>query len=227
MKAQTRSKPAPKAQRPASARVQDLSHTVRQALFDALLQASPADDDQPALTVERAARPIAPERLARHQPGGAAARAEAQALYERCLAHYREAVRPQDAARGVDDVGAAVALFVAANLQALHGEAVTPAMLLTLEQQLGGRLQRSPGWRGAPARERQAYFEQVALLGVLVHESHRQALEQGPAAIANLRGAAYGYLQQMLGVNPLWLMLDAQGLHLRRACACAIESAAR
>jgi hypothetical protein len=114
---------------------------LRQALLDAIVQfdggaATPADHD--ALTVERSPDPIAPARLARAHPGDAAARESAQRLYERCLQHYRTVLRPQDEGVGLDDAGAAVAAFVAANLGALHGQRVTPAMLRVLERQLQG-----------------------------------------------------------------------------------------
>jgi uncharacterized protein DUF6683 len=207
--------PAP---RPPAELIEDMARQVRQALADALLHLNlQGEADATALTVERAACPVAPARLARAHPGGAAAQAQARELYERCLDHYRKVVRAHDAALPVDDVGAAVAYFVAANLQALHGIAATPAMLLQLERQLGGVAQRSAAWASAPACERQAYFEQMALLGVLVSESSRQAAAQGPAAIANVHRAARGYLQQLLGLNPDQLTLDAAGLTLRGA----------
>lgn len=214
----TRSKPAATVARrraPERARVETLSHAVRQALFETLSRALLPTGDRQVLTVERAAKPSAPERLASLHPGSAKERADARVMYERCLAHYRQEVRAQDAASDRDDVGAAIAYFVAANLRALHDMAVSPSMLLTLEGQLAGLPLRNPSWDEAPARERQAYFEQVAILGVLVCETYALAHQQGEAAIANVRRAAYGYLQQMLGLNPLCLSLDDQGLRLR------------
>ena len=197
--------------------MKDVEGLVRQALFDAMLNAgSPAASDQPALTVERGRTPTAPERLAGNQPGGAA-RAQARAMYERCLTHYRNVVRAQDAALNIDDVGAAVAHFVTANMQALHPVTVTPAMLLRLERQLGGIVQRSASWSTASARERQFYFEQMAILAVLISESTALAARQGAAAVANVQRAASRYLQQLLGMDPQALALDARGLHLSGA----------
>jgi len=72
-------------------------------------------------------------------------------------------------------------------------------------------------WSRVPLGERQACFEQLALLAVLVDESTRQAHEQGPAAVENVRRAARGYLQQLLGLDPDRLGLDAGGLSLRGA----------
>jgi hypothetical protein len=171
------------------------------------------DGDRAALTVEAARVSMAPGKLAAAHP--AAARAEARALYERCLAHYRTQVRAGQADAGMDDVGAAVAHFVAANIRALQGVTVTPQMLLQLERQLGGVVRVSSAWATASARERQIYFEQMAILAVLIGESAAQAVLQGPAALANVQRAARGYLQQLLGLNADHLTLDDHGLALR------------
>lgn len=199
-----------------SALIEALSQRLRQAIGAALWGDDP-DAAAPPLLVERAAAPIAPERLAGAHPGGAAAQAQARGLYERCLGHYRSVVRAHESALAFDDVGAAAARFVAVNLRALRGIAASPVMLQRLENQLGHAMRRSASWSRAPLGERQACFEQFALLAVLVDESSRQAQEQGPAAIANLRRAARGYLQQLLGLDPDRLGLDAGGLSLRSA----------
>ena len=116
---------------------------------------------------------------------------------------------------GRDDAGAAVAAFVGANLGALQGEAVTPRMLRALERQLHGIARVSSGWKSAPLVERQAYFEQMALLAVLVGESAVQAGPQGPEAVARVRQAARGYLHQLLGLDPDHLALGPEGLAVR------------
>ena len=108
-----------------------------------------------------------------------------------------------------------MAHFVAANLRALHGVDVTPQALLRLERQLAGVARLSSAWDTAPARERQFYFEQMAILAVLIAESAAQALMQGPAARANVQRAARGYVQRLLGLEPDHLTLDADGLALR------------
>ena len=203
---------------PSSAFIDDLSRRLRQATFDAVLGQAAVGDDSPALTVPRAAAALGPSRLAQAHPAGAA-RGEAQALYERCLQHYREALRPQDAARGFDDVGAAAAYFVAANLMALTGQRPTPAALLQLERQLRRVMHTSTTFAELPATERQAYVEELALLAVLVGEAAVQAQSQGPAAVAHVQRAARGYLQQLLGLNPDALTLGPKGLMLRDAAA--------
>lgn len=198
-----------------AALVKDLSRRVRTALAAALTRLNlPGETDQAALMVERAASPVAPARLASAHTGGSEAKTQACALYERCLAHYREVVRAHEGTLLLDDVGAAVANFVAANMQALHGVKATPAMLLQLERQLSGVTLRSAAWDRASAIDRQNYFEQMAILAVLIGASSAQAVHQGPAAVANVRRAARGYLQQLLGLNADELRLGASGLSL-------------
>ncbi len=207
---------------PDAAWVADVSHRMRQALADTILHfGENPQGDQPALTVPRAQAPIAPARLAAAHPGGAKQRRQASEMYGRCLARYRDGVRPQDTALGIDDVGAAVAHFVAVNFEALQGVAVTPAMLLCLERQLAGMVQLSPAWSGAKARDRQTYFEQLAILTVYVAELSTRAPSEGPAAVANVRRAARGYLQTLLGLNPDHLTLGASGLALATDTAAA------
>lgn len=185
---------------------------MRQAVLDAIVHLGDDLSAEPAaLTVPRGREPVAPARLARAHPAGAA-REEALRLYARCLDHYRSVVRAQDQEREVDDVGVAVAAFVAANLSTLQGTRVTPHMLSCLQRQLGGVARLSADWDSAPLHERQAFFEQMAVLAVLVAESSAQAASQGAAALANVRRAARGYLQQLLGIDPGLLVLGADGL---------------
>jgi hypothetical protein len=88
-------------------------------------------------------------------------------------------------------------------------------MLRALERQLHGIARTSSGWKSAPVEERQAYFEQMALLAVLIAESAAQASSQGAAAVAKVQQAARGYLRQLLGLNPDHLTLGPEGLAVR------------
>jgi len=192
-----------------------MTSRVRQAILDAIVRVGSGDEaaNRVALTVERARASIAPARLASAHPGDAAARDAARELYERCLVHYRSVAHAPD--QGVDDVGAAVAAFVAANLGALHGTPVAPGMLRCLEKQLHGIARLSSDWDAAPLVERQAYFEQMALLAVLVAESSAQARVQGAAALANVQRAARAYLRQLLDLDADHLALGPTGLSAR------------
>lgn len=163
----------------------------------------------------RAWTALGPAQLASAHPGSAIDRLQARALYERCLLHYRQQVRPEDLPGGVDDLGAALARFVAANFEALNGAQATRGMLARLERQLVAIVRRSPAWPATGIPERQAFFEQLALLSVLVTESAAQAIRQGVAALDNVQRAASGYLRQLVGLDPEGLMLGPDGLALR------------
>jgi hypothetical protein len=204
---------------------QEVSRLVRQALSDALLSEGAFPVDQVALTVGRAGSPSAPEFLARSHPAGAP-RDEARSLYARCLAHYRAVVRPQDQASGLDDVGAAVAHFVAACLRALRGVSATSDMLLRLERQLCGVTQRTGSWPRMAARERQFFFEQVAILAVLISETWTLACAQSDTAMANVQRAAARYLRQLFGIDASTLTLDAEGLRWAEPASAAARPAA-
>lgn len=202
-----RSLPLERARRAAAVTTQGVNQALA-GVFEHLGMA----DDVPALTVACAAGARAPAALAAAHPPEA--RAEARSLYERCLAHYRRTIRPDDTARGFDDVGAAAAAFVAANLEALHGESPTADGLVRLERQLGAILRASPAWVAADARTRQTMFERFAILAVLVAETFAVAAVQGQAAVAHVQRGARAYLQELLGLDPQRLRIGPNGLSL-------------
>ena len=182
--------------------------------LDSLAPDAPGPQDAvPPLLQPPAARPIAPALLARHHPQ-ATARPAMQALYQRCLAHYRQQLQQGSAQ---DDAGLAAACFVLANLAAVRGLQPDADDLLRVERQLRGHI--APAWQSAPLAERQSACEQFAVIGVLVAESTAQARNQGAAAQAAVRQAARGYLAQGLGLDAGRLHLGAHGLVLARAAA--------
>ena len=201
-------RPAPIAQRAAS-----IARHVDRACLERLARAgAPCDHEAP--TVARASAPLAPAVLAAALPAGPE-RAAMQTVYERCLAHYRDAVRPEDSARGVDDAGAAAAHFVAENVRALHGDARPARPTPALRRQLGALLRTAPVWTQGSQHERQLCVETLATLAVFVHEAADRALLQGDAAVERVRAAARGYLNDLLGVDPGRVAVGADGLTLR------------
>jgi hypothetical protein len=120
-----------------------------------------------------------------------------------------------------DDLGTALAHFVAANLQALTGAPPPADALPALAAQLSAIVHGSPAWQAAPLRERQAYVEQVAILSVLMADLSRRAPREGAAGMANVQRGARGYLQQLLGLDPDQLMLGTGGLTLRQPALAA------
>lgn len=195
----------------------ELTRVLQAAMGQALDTAAQGGDATP-LAVPAAHEPSAPKRLAATQAAGPRVRRESLMLYQRCLRHYREAIQPRvTRLHRDDDLGAAAAYFVLANLAALHGGVPDEALQPVLAAQLARLIERTAAWQRAPLAERQALFEQLALLGVLVNESRVQAQPQGQAAQANLQRAARAYLLQFPGLAPERLQVTAQGLTLAEA----------
>jgi len=195
-----------------------VAQAVRRAIFDAMLHAASAgwSDDEP-LSVAPAPQPIAPALLAAAH--GEPQRESMQALYAGCLVHYRRTVGDGPGER--DDVVAAVAHFVAANMQALHGITITPAMLLSLHRQLAGVARLSSDWDRAGERGRQVFFEKMAIVAVLVDQTWTRAQALGPAAVANVQRGARAYLHELLGFDPDRLTLSDDGLGIAPAAISA------
>jgi hypothetical protein len=108
-----------------------------------------------------------------------------------------------------------MAHFVAANLFALGHERVTSDRIGGLQRQLLPVARLSSNWVSASTAQRQVFFEQVALLSVLMDGLAQHAAACGAAAQAKVRAAARQYLQSFLGLDPDTLTLDAEGLALR------------
>ena len=200
----------------------DLTQALRDAMAASLRAAHTAGGAEPPLRVPRAAAPTGPGQLARCHPGSARERLELAALYQRCLQHYRQAARAGGAPEDSDDLGVALAHFVAANLQALHGGPQPDDALPALARQLAAIVRASPAWARAALRERQAYAEQMAILSVLMADLSQRARREGPAGIANVQRGARNYLRQLLGLDPDLLTLDVSGLVLRDRALAAV-----
>jgi Family of unknown function (DUF6683) len=179
--------------------------------------------DIPALIVARALTPRAPAWTANAQSTDPATRARDRATYEHCLDVYRTLVRPQDTA--YDDAGAAAAFFVAVNMNALYDSNASAETMALLERQLLVLVRQISAWDTAPIGDRQFYFEQMAMLGVLVAAKVGSAREQGIPTPPETLAAARSYLRRVLGIDPDLLELGANGLSLRPDAA-ATRSAA-
>jgi len=201
------------------------SQSIARALAAGALQALDAtsNTDFAALIVERAGTPRAPAWMAAVQSTETRARQSARDTDERGREIYRTGVRPQDTT--YDDAGAALAFFVAINLNALHDLPTTPETLLVLERQLLGLARQASGWDSASISERQFYFEQMAMLGVFMAGLLANARTEGAAALVKVQKAARGYLRRVLGMEPDLLTFGARGLTLRRAAGATNQAA--
>jgi hypothetical protein len=197
-----------------------VAQRVQQTLGQVLADAAATDDLPPPLRQPPAVRAEGLHLLAAAHPGGPAARRDALVRYSRCLQHYRQQVQPRlSPGQADDDLGAAAAFFVLANLAVLEGRAPQDAALPAVERQMRrllGGIAGAPEVDGASGRpdapQRRQLFEQLAALGVLVNESRLLAATQGAAAQAHLRSAAQTYLQDLLGLPPAQLAVSATGL---------------
>lgn len=204
--------------------IEDAARLLRNVLMNAFLRASLGGGDGPPLRIARAPVATAPARMAAELAAGdAAAREQIAASYEQCLASYR-ALEPTRAEPGVDDVGLAMAFFVAINLRVLHGVDADADMLRTLEQQLRGVTRARSDWDAASTGERQAFFERTAIAVVVMSASAASAAAQGPDAVANVQRAARQYLEQMLGMNPDCMTLGPSGLTSRETDAAPMTA---
>ncbi|HTP72183.1 MAG TPA: DUF6683 family protein [Burkholderiaceae bacterium] len=186
---------------------------MRKTLVDALLHLSLSEGaSQPSLKVERAAVATAPSRMAAAQTSDPAARAQIAASYSRYLDTYRAIAQASTEEQSLDDVGRAVAFFVAVNLHALHGVDADTHVLIPLERQLRRLTRDASKWDTASTPERQAFFEQIAIAAMLVSGTRASAASQGPQAVSGVRRAARTYLEQTLGLNPDLVTLGPTGM---------------
>ncbi len=202
-----------KRSRAAATQAQRMAQTLRRALFESMLRCADGASDnaasrssaRPGRSRRRCWRPAYPE----------STRQAMCTLYEICLQHYRSVAG--GGTEKSDDARAAVAHFVAANMQALQGIDVTPSMLQRLHGQLAMVTRLSSRWDRASLRERQLFFEKMAIVAVLVDQAWSRATTQGPAAIEHVQRGARGYLRELLGLEPDGLTLSESGLGLAPA----------
>jgi hypothetical protein len=196
--------------------IEQVTRLVRKTVVDAMVRASLASGtDQPPLRVVRAAQANAPAQMAAEQAADPSAREQLTASYERCLASYRAFQQTQGGEPDLDDVGRAVAFFIGVNLHVLHGVEADADMLQALEPQVRGIARARSNWDAASIAERQAFFERIAIVSVVVSGSWAGAAAHGPAGIDNVQCAARQYLEQMMGLNPDFLTLGPTGLTAR------------
>lgn len=140
--------------------------------------------------------------LAALQAPRGAARQQAQALYEQCLKHYREnlaAATVPDARH--DDLGAAMACYLAATLQALRGHVASPQRWLALRHWVLAWAGPQPGDDEVPLAQRREALERLATLAAALGEWSAQAPRQGATGVRAVQVMARQWLQRELGVN--------------------------
>lgn len=203
--------------------IHDLTRRLRQATADALRDSDAVS--MPPLRVTPAAQALAPRRMAQTQSTDPAIQAQLAASYQAALDCYRQLAPQRLGDEGSDDVGAAVAFYVAVNLHALHGVDIEQDTLLPLERQLRAVTRLVANWDHANVTERQDFFERIAIVAILVSgATSRAAASHDDSARAELRDNARGYLQHLLGLDPERMTLDAHGLVLRGPAAADLAA---
>ncbi|MCU0908099.1 MAG: hypothetical protein MUF73_11760 [Rhodobacteraceae bacterium] len=158
-------------------------------------------------------RSQAPDTLAAAYPPEA--RAQATELFRQLLASYDPLVGQlgQDA----DDYAVAAAVFVAGSYSAYRGEAVDDRAFGPLVRDLRARIEVSPAFHAAPLADKQAAFDQFAILGIMAALVPASAQQMPPGAERDrleqsARAAGARYLEETFGVPAAQVTIDAQGL---------------
>lgn len=169
----------------------------------------PAAKSTAALTFDPVSRPIAPARLAQTYP------ANNRALVEQTFNQTLEGYRKIEAQFGIrrNDIGGALAAFVAGNYSAYRNEPFPDKLFKPLVAQMQGVLQSSGTLEKIGAAEKQELYENLAILGTYMALT-REALQKTPndKVAANVKSAARGYLEQSLKLDPDRMKLTEQGL---------------
>jgi len=162
-----------------------------------------------ALTFDARPQPVAPAQLARAYPQDT--RAKVEQVFGQTLQAYRKIESQFGVPR--NDLGGALAAFVAGNYAAYRDEPFPDKLFKPLVRQMQSALLSSGAVQKTSALEKQALYENLAILGTYMLLT-REALQKSPDAriAANMKTAARGYLQQALNIDPDRMRLTEQGL---------------
>jgi hypothetical protein len=161
------------------------------------------------LTFEPVSPPVAPAALARAYP--AAQRTQAEQVFSQSLQTWH-GLESQFGLRR-NDMGGALAAFVAGNYAAYRDQPLPDALFKPLVRQMQAALLHSGALERVDAAQKQVLYEHLAILGTWMLAT-REALQKQPDArvAANMKAAARGYLQQALGLDAERMRLTDQGL---------------
>lgn len=141
-------------------------------------------------------------------------RAQVEGLFKELLAGYHKIEARFDIPR--NDVGGAVAAFLAGSYMAYHDVDFPDQNFLPLVNQMRQVLANNGAFARTSDAEKQELYEQMAILGTYMALT-RDALKQRPDAqvARKLRRAAEGYLEQLLKADADRVRLTDRGLVLR------------
>lgn len=159
------------------------------------------------------ARSTAPDTLAASYPEDK--RADARALFAQLLEGYDPLMRQLPAEP--DDYATAAAVFVAGSYSAFHGQDFDDAAFAPLVRDLRDLLSESDVFGNAPIAEKQAAFDQFAILGIMSALTQTSVQQMPPGAERdrlrqNMRAAGETYLEETFGVPAARIVIDRDGL---------------
>jgi len=176
---------------------------------DSIAKGTPSSKAAVPLTFEARDKPVAPAQLARAYPPQA--RAQAERVFNDTLQTYHR-LESQFGLRR-NDLGGALAAFVAGNYAAYRDEPFPDKLFKPLVLQMQDVLQSTGTLDKAGAAQKQELYENLAILGTYMLMT-REGLQKSPDAkiAANMKAAARGYLQQALKLDPDHMHLTDRGL---------------
>lgn len=159
--------------------------------------------------VPTTARPGMPAKLASHYP--AAQRAQVERTFAQVLDGYHQIESQFGIPR--NDLAGAVAAFIAGSYMAYRDVDFPDEHFKPLVAQLRRTIAGNPEFQRASASEKQAMYEQMAILGTSLALT-RDALKQqpNPQITTNIRQAGKGYLEQFLKTDADRVQITAKGL---------------
>lgn len=115
-----------------------------------------------------------------------------------------------------NDLGAALAGFIAGNYAVFMQQEVPDEQFRTLVRQMQGIVSQSAGFRQASPAQRRSMFEQMAMVGTFMVVYREQLKTRpNPAEEVHFRNTAKANLEAALGVGVERVRIGAQGLELR------------
>jgi hypothetical protein len=150
-----------------------------------------------------------PRKMASDAPP--AARVEVEKVFSQLLSEYPKFER--QSGFPANDLGGAVASFVAGSWMAYRDRDLPDAHFATLAAQVRGMIGNNSQLANASPQERREVYEQMAILGLYMALT-REGLKRSPNPLttANLRNAAKRYLEDFLKTDADRIQITAQGL---------------
>lgn len=150
-----------------------------------------------------------PRKMASEAPP--AARAEVEKVFSQLLSEYPKFER--QSGFPANDLGGAVASFVAGSWMAYRDRDLPDAHFAALATQVRGMISNNSQLASASPQERREVYEQMAILGLYMALT-REGLKRSPNPLTstNLRNAAKRYLEDFLKTDADRIQITAQGL---------------